>query len=201
MSTVFGTLQYSTDVNNQAASAALFDGTSNYIVINDNGSLSPASITISLQFYANSSALQEMIGKFNISSNALSPVWSVAAFGGANISMDAIEFVALGPSAPCGSTDPITPGELVNTGGPINTNQWYQLVCTFDQGVEKIYLNGVLKGAETFSYQTLKQCTDAQLVIGCWYGEGYHFSGKMDELRIYNRALNDREIQTLAKGF
>ena len=131
---------------------------------------------------------------------ALSPVWTIASFGGSAPDPNAAEFVALGPAAPCGTADPISVEQLVNSES-INTNQWYQLVCTFDQGVEKIYLNGVLQGAQTFNYQSLKQCTDAQLVIGSWYGGTYLYNGKIDELRIYNRALNDREIQTLAKGF
>lgn len=38
--------------------------------------------------------------------------------------------------------------------------------------------------------------------VGAWFaGIPLYFNGAMDEVRFYKRALNIREIKTLAKGF
>jgi hypothetical protein len=198
--TAFGNLQFSTDVNNIGGGAALFDGSSSYILVQDNGSLSTSSITISMQFYENSATHQTLVGKLNFS-DATSIVFGMAPFGGNGENPQSVNFASRGPAAACGIADGIGASDVIS-GDTIQLHTWYEVTCVFDQGVQRIYWNGKLKGALEMNFSTLKQCTQAQLVIGAWYqADPLYFSGKMDELRIYNRALNYREIQTLAKGF
>ena len=196
----FGNLQYSTDSSGHAGGAALFNGGS-YILVSDNGDLSPTSFSISVQYFENSTTHQNLISKINYNSAALSPCWGIAPYGGGS-NPQSTGFTVLGPGVVCGQPDPIVAQNLVYTNDSIYPGRWYQLVCTFDAGVEKIYLNGYLKGSMIMPFKTPKQCVDAQLAIGAWFsGSPLYFSGKMDEIRFYNRALNIHEIKTLAKAF
>ena len=83
--------------------------------------------------------------------------------------------------------DVFAPGAL-----PLNT--WTHIAATYDGAQMRIYINGVqvASAARSGTYQS----TTAPLWVGgsAWYGE--HFQGRLDDLRIYNRALSAAEIQT-----
>jgi hypothetical protein len=80
----------------------------------------------------------------------------------------------------------------------ISLNTWTHVAATFDGSTCKIYVNGNLTGqlAATGSINV----TDDVIMVGAnngeGMGEGERFLGRMDELRIYNRALSQAEIQT-----
>jgi hypothetical protein len=83
----------------------------------------------------------------------------------------------------------------------LQPGKWYHLVGTYDGTTQKIYVNGLLDGSRLYSGQL--SSNTAPLFIGlCISGEtgakyGY-FTGIIDEVRIYNRALNSDEIAELA---
>jgi len=86
----------------------------------------------------------------------------------------------------------------VNTGGSLPINQWYCLACTYDRGVQKIFLNGVLIQQRTTSFNALKQCSNSDIQIGTWWmNDQQRFKGRIDDVRIYNRALNQAEVTAL----
>jgi len=194
----FGALKYTTDKNNTDSSAVLFDGTSAYILINDSGRLSPSSFTISAQVYCTSSTHQNVYSKINFStSNTIS--WGLALFGGAPSYPNSASFAVLGNTVACGQFEPVAYSDLVYSMEDIQLNRWYNITCVFDKGVEKIYLNGTLRNAITRGFVTPKQCSEAQVVLGAWWqSDPLFFKGKMDEFRMYGRALNDTEIARLA---
>lgn len=82
-----------------------------------------------------------------------------------------------------------------------NTNipllQWHHIVCTYNGAQLRIFQNGVLTGtlAETGTIPN----TGVNLQIGRQANGGgpITFRGDVDQVRIYNRALNQSEIQTL----
>jgi hypothetical protein len=92
-----------------------------------------------------------------------------------------------------------------NNGGYINissntlisANSWYHITGTYDGNFLKIYINGTLDNSLKISSAINK--TNEPLIIGWRYNGTYgdHFSGLIDELRIYNRALSETEIQQL----
>ena len=59
----------------------------------------------------------------------------------------------------------------------------------------KIYKDGYLLISENESLQLLN-ASGRDLKIGCGDGHGFH-KGKIDDIRIYNRILNEREIRQL----
>lgn len=86
---------------------------------------------------------------------------------------------------------------MVNTTTTIQLNTWYHMLGVRDTvaGNQRIYLNGVQEGST--SYGTIETVT-SQMQIGQtlgWPGEG--FLGVLDDLRFYDRALTDTEIQTI----
>ncbi|MGA1842466.1 MAG: LamG-like jellyroll fold domain-containing protein [bacterium] len=95
-----------------------------------------------------------------------------------------------------------TPGVMAgNFGPPIYTDYvppaglWVHMVVTFDNGISNFYVN-----SNPISFKTGGYILDnnASLYIGASpYGAVEDFSGLMDEVRIYNRALSETEIQAL----
>lgn len=78
--------------------------------------------------------------------------------------------------------------------GSYSTGIWYFVVGTYDGSNERIYVNGVLSNtcAVTGNQDT---SSDAR-IIGEIAGMDY-FSGLIENVRIYNRALSAAEIQTI----
>jgi hypothetical protein len=84
----------------------------------------------------------------------------------------------------------------------IETGQWYHLVGVFEDGLQRIYVNGSLRQSLSRSFNVLRECNDNMYVIGGFVNElPTRFNGVIDDLRIYNRALEEEEIFRLAKDF
>lgn len=78
-------------------------------------------------------------------------------------------------------------------------NSWMHLVGTFDGQTFRMYMNRALIGASSL-VRTLGPTSAAQLTIGrsatCSY-----FTGKIDNVRIYRRALTQTDINQLYKAY
>ena len=73
---------------------------------------------------------------------------------------------------------------------------WYHIAGTYDDFKLKIYVNGILQN--TLSQQGTQRATS-----GFYFGDGsgswcVPFNGKIDDVRIYDRALSAEEIANLA---
>ena len=80
----------------------------------------------------------------------------------------------------------------------LSDNAWYHVVATNDNNMIKIYVNANLIASYAFSNYA---DNNDSIVIGTrnpavWNGGWYN--GKIDDIRIYNRALNQQEISYLA---
>ncbi|MFX1536458.1 MAG: LamG domain-containing protein [Promethearchaeota archaeon] len=77
----------------------------------------------------------------------------------------------------------------------INFNEWIFIVGTYDGSTIRVYVNGVETGSNSVSGSIAQ--SDAPLIIGA-HNHTLHknvLNGKIDEIRIYNRALSVSEIQ------
>ena len=86
-------------------------------------------------------------------------------------------------------------GALALSGtGALPLNSWSHLATTFDGSIQRLFLNGV-QIAALAGFGSLIQTTGALRIGGnsLW---GEYFSGALDDMRIYNRALSTTEIQT-----
>ena len=85
-------------------------------------------------------------------------------------------------------------GALAASGtGTLPLNAWSHLATTFDGSMQRLFLNGV-QISSLASSGSLVQTTGALRIGGnsVW---GEFFSGALDDMRIYNRALSTTEIQ------
>ncbi|MFT3907935.1 MAG: PKD domain-containing protein [Ferruginibacter sp.] len=81
--------------------------------------------------------------------------------------------------------------------GNILPNTWHCIVNTFDNGIQKLYVDGVLSQT-IVPFNQSKTCTNTDFVIGSWWQSDPHrFKGKMDEIRFYDRAINQDEVNAL----
>lgn len=76
----------------------------------------------------------------------------------------------------------------------ISTNEWSHIAVSFNQDNDKVilYINGVEEGALTEAWDS-----NVNMYLGQDHNNNRHFSGKMMDVRIYNRVLSRSEIQYL----
>ena len=98
----------------------------------------------------------------------------------------------------CTVTTDGTNSSPLNVAKVIRPYAWYNVVIQHINGVEKVYYNGMLMASQPTPNLTFKNCTSAPFNFGIWWlGDVHPFNGKLDDLRIYNRALSENEIKYL----
>ena len=101
-------------------------------------------------------------------------------------------------------------GDALYTGAQApstNTTEWIHVVgvwssggaSTFNANQFKVYLNGVLLSAVAINGNsaTIPNTGSGTVAIGRHEAWGSYFKGKLDDIRIYNRALSDTEVQSI----
>jgi beta-lactam-binding protein with PASTA domain/glucose/arabinose dehydrogenase len=73
-------------------------------------------------------------------------------------------------------------------------NAWTHLAMTYDGAALKMYVNGTLVKSTSVSGNIVSSTSPLRIGGNSLWGE--YFSGRIDEVRIYNRALSVGEIQT-----
>ena len=83
----------------------------------------------------------------------------------------------------------------------LTTNEWHYLAVTWDENEVRFYLNGVLaKSASMVGFGPVRN-SDGDLLIGSQLPVPYNatyghltFRGRIDEVQIYDRALDEQDI-------
>lgn len=76
----------------------------------------------------------------------------------------------------------------------LSLNSWYQVVGTYDGSEQKIYINALLHDSQPWSgYFTITPGA----MLGKDIEGGQYFNGAIDDIRIYNHALDSAEIHSL----
>lgn len=172
------------DRNGQINSAYSFNGTSSGIFISDNVNFRPLSYAVSCWVQCNSlSGIQHIVTK-NIGTGVLQ---SIGLFTYQNNFW----------SWMCTST---TLGYPFDSGYPPTLGQWYNFVDQFDDvsNIHSIYINGVFTASVV---ETINMDYDTRdWTIGMEYEnniQDFFFSGKIDDIGIWNRTLTQQEITNL----
>lgn len=90
----------------------------------------------------------------------------------------------------------------LNASAPISLNAWQHLVYIANGNVLTVYVNGVLQnGIDAKNNNKWWTNTVQPFVVGNGggYGKNYYFQGAIDDIKIYNRVLNNSEISALYK--
>jgi hyaluronoglucosaminidase len=87
---------------------------------------------------------------------------------------------------------------VASAAGVLSTS-WTHVVGVVDGTNIKIYVNGALSGSGAWS-GNFTPVTTQPLTMGVRYDSGFAFTGSMDNVAIYSRALTAQEIQTHAQN-
>jgi hypothetical protein len=89
-------------------------------------------------------------------------------------------------------------GSLVETVNTLTDGQWHHMLAEYDGSFVKLFIDGKLDAVTP--YTAGMQINNENLYIG-WDQNSYlgdrHFEGFIDDIRIYNRALSEQEMQLL----
>lgn len=193
--TAMNGIQLTTDKYGNANSAYRFDGVDDHIIVLDNGKLSPKAITVVALVYPESSTAQSITGKIQKNTGFHSTFHI-----GINYDVQAGFFWGLAPGgSSCNQQIPYNPNNPFLTSPDFfSTNTWHCVVGTYSDSVQKLYIDGVLVKSRKNNFKDLDQCTNTNFLIGRWWdGDPIPFKGKIDEVRVYNREINQQEVNAL----
>ncbi|MEI6346151.1 MAG: LamG domain-containing protein [bacterium] len=83
----------------------------------------------------------------------------------------------------------------VTSSATIGTNGWHYVGVTYDGATAKFYIDGVLDSSNAYS-QTFNNGSVGYGLGGIEIG-GYTVTGRLDDVRVYNRVLTASEIRTM----
>ena len=178
----------SADRHRSSSKAYSFDGTDDFIMVKDSTTLRPKYITIACWVNPAGFGIMAIMGKttyanahgeqYGLSLTELTPAFSIKRNSGG----------ALGAG-----------WQQVNSSSAIPINHWSHLAATWNGIALKIYVDGQLKKQNTeVPVGPIDNLSGGNLQVGRWLKKNpFHYAGKIDEIRIYDRALSSAEVATL----
>jgi len=161
-----------------AGNALYFDGIDDSVTILDSNTLNPSS-SFTVSAWVNPATTFTDFRSILVKNYRYYLYSSVAGYCGDGI--------------PLGGFSEVT-NNTVCQPAPLAANTWTHLSLTYDSSTLMLYRNGV--AVATAAASETPSPTTGNLQIGAsQYGE--YFQGLIDEVRIYNRALTNIEIQTI----
>lgn len=197
---VFNNATPTTDRFGKANNAYLFDGISNFMRVQNSASLNPVN-GISLvaivkinDFYRGNCTGNQIFGK---GTNDFIDGFYALRFRstvGCNVVADTTKEVFYGNYGN-GSARQVAQ----NLTHYIHTNIWYNVIFTYENGISKLYLNGVLISTNTGT--AIFTPNNHDVFIGRHDDSQfpYWFKGVIDEIRIYKKALCQGQVDQLNK--
>lgn len=83
---------------------------------------------------------------------------------------------------------------------PVPVNQWTHLVSTFENGVCKLYKNGVYVGEKSGQAAFDSDANWTGICRETYAGGYFGFNGCINDLRIYDHCLSAAEVREIAQG-
>ena len=87
---------------------------------------------------------------------------------------------------------------------PVSINSWHHLVMTYDLRTLRLYIDGQLAVSRSLASPIVYSGWEPALSFGAYYANGggscCKYSGYLDDVRVYNRALSHSEILALYSG-
>ncbi|GAA4450198.1 hypothetical protein GCM10023189_10550 [Nibrella saemangeumensis] len=186
---------YTSDRKGNNNAALSLNGTGAYFNIPDYTALRPSQITISLWFRLASpvtSSRMQLYNKSRFSDGANEQYSALLKPGNPGITVNGD--IKRNSNCVAGQGWQTASG----TTNILTVNVWHHYVCTFDGNTITIYLNGNFFKSEPVPAGAIDNCPGGTLKFGA-QAAGYpdYFNGAMDEIRIYNKALNSAQVQAL----
>ena len=106
----------------------------------------------------------------------------------------------------CWSSSGTRSGDSGTTPNFYNANQWHHVAVIFNANINQIYVDGVLaltedKSSKYTTYWTpLLGTSYNKFSIGKSAGDSNWIGGKVNDVRIYDHCLSDKEVEEISKG-
>ena len=174
-----------------------FDGIDDWVQINDDSLLRPGLLTLSAWVYTTQNSANPIITKMRIG-NPFGPD------GGEQYCLFHSQYNTQNAA---GSFQIKREGACVNGGvgwqrimqNNLNfgLGNWYHLAGTYDGTIMKLYINGQLSGSFNPPSGPIDDCANGSFNIGRGWVNFDFFSGIIDDIGIWDRALTQQEITNL----
>jgi len=181
--------------NGKIGQAFSFDGTSSFVLINNTPALNPAGgFTIAGWIFPRQDADQAIFSKWED-------------YGVNNRSYELATVSGRGLSFPISdrANQFNSVFQTFTVEGVLTLDSWNHVAATYDStsGIRSIYVNGAKVASFTNAPVAVYNC-NVPVTIGTWMrtpglNQNY-FRGLIDEVAVYNRALSDDEINSLAEA-
>jgi parallel beta-helix repeat protein len=180
---------YGTGVNGTSNTAFSFDGVDDYVNIADNASLEfTTQMTADAWFNTSTTAagLGQIVNKMGPSGNYAYSLMRSGSGIRADFSSDGN-----------GGGNYVT---ISSASGLLTAGEWYHAAVTFNSGLAKLYLNGVEVASSTLSISNIYASGNSAVNLGRDGGNIQFFSGRIDDVGLYNRSLTAAEINTIVNA-
>jgi len=174
-----------------------FDGIDDWVQVNDDSSLRPGLLTLSAWVYTTQNSANPIITKMRIG-NPFGPD------GGEQYCLFHSQYNTQNAA---GSFQIKREGACVNGGvgwqrimqNNLNfgLGNWHHLAGTYDGTIMKLYINGQLSGSFNPPSGPIDDCANGSFNIGRGWVNFDFFSGIIDDIGIWDRALTQQEITNL----
>jgi hypothetical protein len=192
-----GSLSFVADRFGNPGKAVLFGGSNSWIEIPEAQFVGLKTGTIALDFYPTSSAPQVLASKMSYNESIGSEnfyqsfILKIDEFN-----VQPIQF-GIRKEGYCNAVNEGWNSTLISDSGFV-LNQWNHVAVTFNNNVQKMYLNGNLVGIDTKTASPI--CQGEPIRLGVWWqADPLYFTGTMDEVRLYKRVLSATEIRKLSQ--
>ncbi|MFT7033854.1 MAG: hypothetical protein ACJA2S_002363 [Cyclobacteriaceae bacterium] len=164
-----------------------FDGINDKVVTTYAPSATSA-LTVELWVYPRSAGFSRILSSYQGSSTVLAGEIVLDTYDASANNGQAVRFVVSGAG---------NVAHFYGVPNVLSLSTWNHVAATFDNGISKIYVNGVLVGTSTAAPFTSLPASSANVTIGEDRIQGpnaEYFDGQMDEIRIWNTARTASEI-------
>jgi trimeric autotransporter adhesin len=175
-------MTFTTDRFNNPNSAAIGNGTSQYMLCNTPSFSLGANSTFSVSIWVFQPLASYGVGMMHGTTTNNNFIW--------NFQTSATGDLQFGTNKQ-GST-------WIWTQTSQTINAWNHFVANFNNGAITLYKNGVLAGSNTFTHTAVLQA-----VLPIYLGRGVsgnYYAGKLDDVGMWNRVLTTQEITDLYNG-
>jgi len=172
-----------------------FDGVNDYVQVSDEDSLEPDHITVAAWVYRESTSTKDAIlqkGSTHFDDDRNGYIFRITESSHATNPNKATFHIVVNNGCP--SAPPSTTG--------IGEDTWYHIAATYNGSYIRMYVNGNEEGTATSETGTIDYTGGYQdFKIGVTEeGHGVfhnYFDGKIDDVRVYGRALSEDEIEDI----
>ena len=189
-----GTVSYVSDRFGNASKAVSFSASNSYIEIPETQFVGLKTMTIAMDFYPTTSNQQVLMSKMSYSEPFDSPDFYQSFI--VDLQANGIIAFDIRQNGFCNALGTGWNPNLYSSSSVIY-NAWNHLAITFNNTVQRVYLNGNLVGIGTKTSSPICHGEPIRLAVW-WQTDPEYFTGNMDEVRIYKRVLSSNEIKKLS---